>query len=335
MVKAKVYKYVKAFEGVPKKTDLKLVEEDLPPLKDGEFLAEAVYLSVDPYMRKHIVQFPTGITMIGGQVAKITDSKHPEFPVGKFVVTKSGWRSHSIINGDEPRKIEPYILPDLGNLSPSLGLGVLGAPGNTAYFLFLDVCKPKAGETMVVSGAGGAVGSLVGQIGKIKGLKVIGIAGTEEKGQWITKELGFDHFINYKTQNIDQELSKLAPNGVDCYFDNVGGQISATVLGHMNRLGRVCTCGNISDYNTGNPYADLLAKQDNKAVVDSKQLHVARFLVSEKADQWFDGINQMHQWVKEGKLKYRETFTNGFENMYEAFVDMLKGGNIGKAIVKV
>lgn len=191
-----------------------------------EILLEAEYLSVDPYMRPYVARYPAGITMIGAQVAKVIESKNPDYPVGKKLVGYFGWRTHTIFNPKKPKEnVGPVdridVLPEMGNLPASLGLGILGMPGNTAYFGLLEICKPKAGEILVVSGAAGAVGSVVGQIGKIKGLTVIGIAGSDDKCEWIKKECGFDHAINYKTQNVGAQLKKFAPDGVDCYFDNV------------------------------------------------------------------------------------------------------------------
>ncbi|CAG9836166.1 unnamed protein product [Diabrotica balteata] len=216
MVKGKRFVLNKVFEGFPKEHDLKVEEYELPSLKDG-----AVYLSVDPYMRAYISEMSViGNTMMGTQVAKILESKNDKFPPGRYVVGTFGWQTHTISSDERLR-----LVPDLGGLPPSLCLGVLGMPGNTAYFGFLEICQPKPGETVVVSGAGGAVGSLVGQIAKIKGCTVIGIAGSDEKGKWLTEELGFDHFINYKTANVADELKKVAPNGVDCYFDNVSNNI--------------------------------------------------------------------------------------------------------------
>ncbi|KAG5882650.1 hypothetical protein JTB14_018339 [Gonioctena quinquepunctata] len=334
MVTAKIFKLVKYFEGLPKSTDFELIEEELPEIKDGEFLAEAVYLSVDPYMRSYCTRNPIGATMMGTQVARITESKNPNFPVGGYLYGFFGWRSHTISDGkiscpkDAFQKL--YLLPNLGNLSPSLSLGVLGMPGNAAYFGFLEICQPKYEETVVVSGAAGAVGSLAGQIAKIKGCMVIGIAGTDEKGEWLIEELGFDHFINYKTGDIDKELSEKAPKGIDCYFDNVGGVFSATVLKHMNSFGRISICGQISKYS----YTEKRGGYDPSEIL-LKQLKVEGFIVTRWSDRWMEGINQMTNWVKEGKVKYRENVTTGFEKMVDAFVDMLNGGNTGKAIVKV
>ncbi|KAJ8927307.1 hypothetical protein NQ314_020243 [Rhamnusium bicolor] len=222
MVKAKVYIFDKQFDGFPKESDLKLTEEELPPLKDGEFLAEAVYLSVDPYMRAYAPRLPLGTTFIGSQVAKILESKNSNFPVDKYVVGQFGWRTHTISDGKPVAGFSgAYLLPDFGDQPLSYSLGILGMPGNTAYFGFLEILKPKAGETLVVTGAAGAVGSIVGQLGKIKGCTVIGIAGSEEKGKWLVDELGFDHVINYKTADLNEVLPKVAPKGIDLYFDNV------------------------------------------------------------------------------------------------------------------
>ncbi|RLU23620.1 hypothetical protein DMN91_003826 [Ooceraea biroi] len=274
MVKAKKYVLIKYFEGEPKATDLKFVEEELPPLQNEEFLVKAEYLSVDPYMRPYTQNFPLGTTMIGSQVARIMESKHPDFPVGKRVIGYLGWRDYTIVGPSNFSKVSQNtllpvgridILPDIGDLSPSLALGALGMPGITAYFGLMEICKPKPGETIVISGAAGAVGSHVGQIAKNLGLTVIGICGSDEKCKWLTDELGFDVAINYKTKSI--------------------------------------------------------AKKG--------------FVVSQWMDRWTEGIQQNLQWIREDKLRYRETVTKGFENMFDAFIGMLRGGNIGKAIVQV
>jgi prostaglandin reductase 1 len=333
MVKAKKYVFEKQFVGLPKATDLKLVEEELPPLKDGEFLSEAVYLSVDPYMRAYAPRLTLGTTFIGSQVAKVTESKNPKFPVGKYIVGEFGWRTHTISNGQPLPNGVPvaWLVPDLEGLPQSLPLGVLGMPGNTAYFGFLELCKPKAGETVAVSGAAGAVGSLVGQIAKIKGCKVIGIAGSDEKGKWLVDELKFDKFLNYKDQDFDKKLAAAAPNGIDCYFDNVGGELSTKILNKMNLFGRISVCGAISGYND----ASAARASPVQPALVFKQLKMEGFIVHRWLDRWLEGIQQNKQWVKEGKLKYKETVTEGFDKMFDAFVDMLQGGNTGKAIVKV
>ncbi|KAL7299154.1 hypothetical protein TKK_0007753 [Trichogramma kaykai] len=342
MVVGKKFVLVKNFVGEPKAEDVSLQDMELPPVNDGEILIEAEYLSVDPYMRPYSANLPPGTTMIGSQVGKIVESKNAAWPVGKRVVGNFGWVSHTVVNPDAPAaeqllKIKPYLLPDMGDLPASLALGMLGMPGNTAYFGLLEICKPQAGETLVVSGAAGAVGSHVGQIGKILGLKVIGIAGTDEKCKWLVNELRFNHAINYKTENVEDALRKAAPNGVDCYFDNVGGELSSIVIHQMKDMGRISVCGSISSYND-----NLVLGQGNvpKATIIQPamvfhQLKMEGFIVLRWLNRWQEGIEKNLKWLKEGKLKYKETYTNGFENMFNAFVGMLKGENTGKAIVKV
>ncbi|XP_046815406.1 prostaglandin reductase 1-like [Vespa crabro] len=340
MVKAKKFVVVKHFEGDPKPSDLKLVEEELAPITDGEFLVQAEYLSVDPYMRPYVVQFPLGITMIGSQVGKIIESKNPDYPVGKRIVGYFGWRTHTIVNPKLLPELEltaqkPYLLPEIGDLSPSLCLGVLGMPGNTAYFGLVEICSPKHGETLVVSGAAGAVGSHVGQIAKnVFGLNVIGIAGSDEKCKWLVNELGFNSAINYKKQDVSVALKKAAPKGVDLYFDNVGGDISGIVIYQMNPYGRISVCGSISSYNSDHaslPKCILL-----QPAMIFNQLKMEGFVATRWNEQWQEGIQQNLQWIREGKIvSYKETITKGFENMFDAFSGMLKGQNIGKAIVQV
>ncbi|XP_055297767.1 prostaglandin reductase 1-like [Sitodiplosis mosellana] len=335
MVKAKKFIFAARFDGLPKVTDFRLEEETLPELKDGEFLAEAIYLSVDPYMRPYSERIPIGCTMIGGQIAKIIESKNADYPKNAIVYGSFGWRTHTIYNPTSPEAqlVKAYVLPSFGKLPESLGLGHLGMPGNTAYFGFLEICEPKEGEVVVVSGAAGAVGSLVGQIAKIKGCKVVGIAGSDDKCAWLTRELGFDHAINYKTESIAEVLAKYAPDGVDCYFDNVGGGISSIVINQMREFGRISVCGSISSYNT--PVADWPKVPILQPAFVFKQLTMKGFVVTRFWDKWFDGIAQLKKWTEEGKLQYRETITNGFENMPQALIDMLQGQNFGKAIVKV
>lgn len=202
-------------------------------------------------MRPYMAEYKPGVTMIGGQVAKIIESKHPKYPVGSFMVGNYGWRSHTIFNPDKDIFERPsYLLPPLGDLPVSLGVGYLGMPGNTAYFGLLELCQPKTGETVVVTGAAGAVGSLVGQIAKIKGCRVVGFAGSDDKCAWLETELGFDKAINYKNGDMRKALRAAAPNGVDCYFDNVGGELSSIIINQMNEFGRISVCGSISSYNT-------------------------------------------------------------------------------------
>lgn len=329
-IRAKKFIYAKEFKGEPQPSDFRLEEEDLPALKDGEFLIEAISLSVDPYMRPYMSRYPVGSQMIGGQVAKVIDTKNAKFPKGSTVFAQVGWRTHTIVKPENFKAHELYVLPDFGGLPTSLALGILGMPGNTAYFGFLEICDPKPGDVVVVTGAAGAVGSIVGQIAKIKGAKVIGFAGSDDKCKWLEDELGFDKAINYKNGNNAKALKEAAPNGVDCYFDNVGGELSAIIISQMRQFGRISVCGAISGYN------------DQKITVPPcqpsfvfNQLKMEGFLVWKWSDRWLEGITQMTKWIQEGKIKYHETITRGFENQPQAFIEMLRGKNSGKAVVVV
>lgn len=246
-----------------------------------------------------------------------------------MVFAQVGWRTHTIVNPEKMKINEFTPLPDFGKVPYSAGIGACGMPGNTAYFGLLEICQPKEGETVVVSGGAGAVGSLVGQIAKIKGCKVIGIAGSAEKCKWLEAECGFDKAINYKTDDIAKALKEAAPKGIDCYFDNVGGEISAAVIKQMNLFGRISVCGAISGYN--DQQVTVPAPQSNFVW---NQLKMEGFIVHRWTDRWMEGVKQMLQWIKDGKIKYEETITEGFENMPQAFIDMLNGKNTGKAIVK-
>lgn len=266
-------------------------------------------------------------------LSRVLESKNPAFPKDSIICGTLGWRTHSVFNPkDITDWLPPYIVPSLGDLPLSLAVGHLGMPGNTAYFGFLDICQPKKGEIVVVSGAAGAVGSLVGQIAKILECKVIGIAGSDEKCEWLTREIGFDHAINYKTESIEEELKKFAPDGVDCYFDNVGGETSSIVLRHIRSYGRVSVCGSVSSYNL--PMDEWPKVPTYQHILITSQISMQGFLFTRFLPKWFDGIAQMKLWMEQGKLKYRQAITEGFENMPQAFIDMLEGKNCGKAVVR-
>merc|ERR1711934_196002 len=285
-------------------------------------------MSVDPYMRPYVSRLTTPFTMIGMGVYKIRESRDTEYPQGGTVVANIGWVKTAIVNSREI-KTGLRLMPDqmLAGISPSKLLGALGMPGNTAYFGLLDICQPKSGETVVVNGAAGAVGSLVGQIAKLKGCHVIGFAGSDKKCDFLTKELGFDKAYNYKTTKVDDALKESAPKGVDCFFDNVGG-VDATVVinNHMNVFGRISGCGAISVYNEKIP--PMIPSIQGSMVF--KQLKMEGFIVSRWANRWNEGITQMAQWVNEGKIKTQETIVEGFEKMPEAFLGLFTGNNVGK-----
>ncbi len=319
--------------GFPSDSDFKLVESPVPALQDGQLLVRSLYLSVDPYMRgrmsaakSYASPVEVGEVMTGMVAGRVAESRNPSFSAGDIVLGQFGWQDYAVTDSKGVRKIDPRLGPI------SAWLGVLGGPGLTAYFGLLDVCAPKPGETVVVSGAAGAVGTIVGQIAKIKGCRAVGIAGRDDKVRYITQELGFDAGFNYKTvDDYRAKLKELCPNGIDVYFDNVGGKITDAVMTLLNVKARIAICGQISQYNLEKPEMGprLLP-----------QLIVARakmegFLVLDYAPRFMEGIMQLGQWLKEGKLKYREEIVDGIENAPRAFLNMMRGSNTGKQLVKI
>ncbi|KAK7076115.1 Prostaglandin reductase 1, partial [Halocaridina rubra] len=252
MVLAKAWYLTKRPSGVPSKDDFTCKEEELPPCGDGDVIVESEFLSVDPYMRYRARQIPLDTVMVGTTVCRVTESRNRDWPVGTYLTSSTGWRTHTLIKKEtlEDKSFFSGVtpMPDMKHLSKSLAIGAIGMPGNTAYFGFLEICQPKAGETVLVNAAAGAVGSLVIQIAKLKGCKVIAFAGSDEKVTYC-KEIGADHAFNYKTVNIGEALANAAPEKINCYFDNVGGQFTAEALPHMADFGRVSICGAISTYN--------------------------------------------------------------------------------------
>lgn len=319
--------------GLPDESTFKMIETPIPELKDGEFLARAMYLSVDPYMRGRISQaksYAAGVelggVMVAGGVARVVESKNANFAVGDIVDVYMGWQEYVISNGRGIRKLDASIAP------VSTALGVLGMTGMTAYFGLLDVCHPKPGETVVVSGAAGAVGSIVGQIAKIKGCRTVGIAGADDKVDWILKDCGYDAAFNYKTtENYGVKLKELCPNGIDVYFDNVGGTITDAVFMQINTFARMSICGQISQYNNAKP--ELGPRLLGMLIV--ARAKAQGFLVTDYMPRFAEGFAEMSGWLREGKLKYREDIVDGFENLPKAFIGLFHGENTGKRIVKV
>jgi NADPH-dependent curcumin reductase CurA len=262
---------------------------------------------------------------VGGAVGQVIESKSPDYAAGDYAVGWWGWQEQTAVPARFAQKLDPQAAP------LSTALGILGMPGMTAYFGFLDLCQPKAGETVVVSGAAGAVGSAVGQIARIQGCRVVGIAGGAVKAQHLVEDLGFDAALDYKaTDDYGARLEELCPGGVDCYFDNVGGAISDAVFRQMNVFGRVSVCGQISLYNLDRP------EQGPRLLplVLTKQIRVEGFIVTRFAPRFAEGHAQMAAWLREGRLRYRETVVEGFDNLPRAFIAMLEGANTGKMLVK-
>ncbi|XP_074993541.1 prostaglandin reductase 1 isoform X4 [Calonectris borealis] len=269
-----------------------------------------------------------GDIMIGTQVARIIESKNPAFTVGAFVVARSGWRTHLISDGKDLQLL-PSSWPE--SLPKSLALGTVGMPGLTAYFGLLEVCKVKPGETVLVNAAAGAVGSVVGQLAKIGGCKVVGSAGSDDKVAYL-KKIGFDEAFNYMTvTSLDEALRKASPDGYDCFFDNVGGEFASIAINQMKKYGRIAVCGAISQYNDSMPQKGSYVQ----VPMIFKELRMEGFIVTRWNNRWEEGLKALLKWVVEGKVKYHEQVTEGFENMPAAFIGMLKGENLGKAIVKV
>ena len=319
--------------GYPKESDFELVSSPIPTPAEGEVLIRTCYLSVDPYMRGRMRQAKSyaasleiGDVVLGEILGQVIDSKHADFQQGDIVKAHLGWQEYGIAKGDGLRKIDPSLAPI------TTSLGILGMPGLTAYFGLLEVGQLKDGEHVLVSGAAGAVGSTVGQIAKIKGCRVVGVAGSEEKIDYIVNELGFDDAFNYRNvTDYDAKLQEVCPEGIDVYFDNTGGPVTDAVFLNINLKGRMTICGQISQYNLAEP--DLGPRLLWQLI--SKRARIEGLLVSDFIDQHEEALQEMAGWLQAGKLKYRETITKGFENTATAFISMLKGGNIGKQLVKV
>jgi NADPH:quinone reductase len=319
--------------GFPKESDFQLREAPIPEPADGEMLVGIRWLSVDPYMRGRMNEARSyadpvqiGDVMVGGAAGRVLRSRHPRFAEGDYVMGMFGWQEYAVSDGRGVRKLDPSIAP------VSTSLGVLGMPGLTAYFGLLEVGQLKGGEQVVVSGAAGAVGSYVGQIAKIHGCRVVGIAGSEDKIRWLRDDLGFDAVLNYKTtSDYRRALAELCPQGIDVYFDNVGGPISDAAFALLNPRARVPVCGQVSLYNLEQPeMGPRLLMQ-----VLTRQVKVEGFLVFQFADRYAEGLAKLTEWVRSGQLKYKETIADGIENAPKAFLSMLSGGNIGKQLVRI
>ncbi|MFX1253399.1 MAG: NADP-dependent oxidoreductase [Promethearchaeota archaeon] len=319
--------------GLIKESDFNWVEEPIPTPDEGEILVRNIYLSLDPtnrtWMNKEATYLPAmaiGAVMRGTAIGVVEVSHNKNFQRGDLVIGILGWQDYAVSDGKRLTKLSK----DLSVPLPGF-LGVLGFIGLTAYFGLLDIGMPKPGETLVVSAAAGAVGSLVGQIGKIKGCHVVGIAGTEEKCRWITETLGFDAAINYKTESVHEGLQKYCSKGVDVYFDNVGGKILDTVLRHINLKARIVLCGLISQYNAVEPVPGPY----NFYRILTKRARVEGFIVLDYVNRADEALADLGRWMAEGKLKYRVDIVDGLENAPKAINKLFDGSNKGKLIVKV
>jgi NADPH:quinone reductase len=320
-------------EGLPKESDFRLVEAQAPQPGAGEVLVRTLYLSVDPYIRGRLSGQATytkgvqpGDVIVGEVVGQVMESGDPRLTAGDIVEGSLGWQEYAVAQAKTLHKVNPEAGP------VSTALYLLGTPGMTAYFGLLEVCKPQPGETVVVSAAAGAVGSLVGQIARIKRCRAIGIVGSNEKVRFITGELGYDGGFNYKeTPDYYSKLKELCPNGIDVYFDNVGGEITDAAVRLINTRARIGVCGQISQYNLDTP--QMGPRWLGQLII--KQAKAEGFLVSQFADRFEEGYKQLSTWLKQKKIKYREDIMEGLENAPKAFIGMLEGRNIGKQLVRV
>jgi len=331
-------RFAKRPTGEPTAETFEIAEAELPPIQDGEILVRIIWLSLDPYMRgrlddKRSYAQPQalGAVMQGGTVGQVVESRNPKFAEGDFVLGMFGWQSHAVSDGAAVRKLDPAVAP------LSTWVGVMGMPGLTAYIGLLDVGEMKAGDTVAVSAASGAVGSVVGQLARIKGAKkVVGIAGAEEKCRFVVDELGFDACVSHRSATLRDDLKAACPDGIDIYFENVGGPTLDAALSLMNPFGRIPVCGMISMYNTGpsTEGPDRLPSLMRRVLTD--RLKIQGFIVSDRAAQHQRAfIEEVGAYIRDGRIKYREYVTEGLENAPAAFAGLLRGENFGKQLVKV
>jgi NADPH-dependent curcumin reductase CurA len=318
--------------GAPRPSDFRVVETPVPEPAAGQFLVRNVYMSVDPYMRgrmrdvkSYVPPFQIGAVLDGGSVGQIVTSRHPGFAEGEFVVGTQGFREYYTTDGSGQRKVDSRR----GPLSAYLGL--LGMPGLTAYVGLIDLAKPKAGETLLVSAAAGAVGMAVGQIGKILGLRVVGSAGGEEKVRWLVDELGFDAAFDHRRGKLDSQIAEHCPEGIDVYFENVGGPMLEAALANMRPFGRIPLCGMIAIYNEEVPQPG----PRNLILAIPRRLTLTGFIVSDHFQRLPDFLRDMAGWLAESKLKNRETIVHGIDNAPGAFIGLFKGENAGKMLVQL
>jgi len=321
--------------GEPKPSDFRVEQYPVPAPGEGQVLLRTIWLSLDPYMRgrmseaaSYAAPVPVGGVMEGGTVSEVIASNNAALKKGEIVLSRAGWQTHAVSDGQGLSKIDPRLAPI------STAVGVLGMPGMTAYFGLLEIGKPQPGETVVVAAASGAVGSAVGQIAKIKGARAVGIAGGKEKCDYVRKELGFDDCLDHRDPNLAAKLKDACPKGIDVYFENVGGAVFDAVFPLLNVFARVPVCGLIAHYNDTEAKPPKWASSLIPATL-IKRLTFRGFIVSDFAARNSDFVRDMSQWVREGKVKYKEFVTEGLDSAPGAFLGLLKGANFGKQLVRV
>jgi NADPH-dependent curcumin reductase CurA len=324
-------------EGEPEPGNFRLVEAEVPPLAEGQVLVRHHYLSLDPYMRGRMSEAksyappqPLNEVMIGGTAGEVVESRHPDFRPGDSVVGMGGWQEYSVVDGGVKGQLRKV---DTSRTPLSAYLGPVGMPGVTAWYGLTKICEPKAGGTVVVSAASGAVGSVVGQLAKARGCTAVGIAGGPDKCRYVVEELGFDACLDYKLHHDEHSLSVAlkasCPQGIDAYFENVGGMILDAVMLRMNAFGRMAMCGMIAGYNN-----EPIPMKYPQVILRSR-LTVQGFIVSEHMEVWPQAIKELGAMVEAGTLKCRESISHGLESAPRAFIGLLKGQNFGKQLVKL
>ena len=317
--------------GWVEESNFRFVESPVPKPGPGQLLLKNLWLSLDPYMRgrmsdakSYATPVQIGEVMVGGAVGEVVESNHPKFKAGDHVVGPLGWQLYAMSNGEGLAKVDSKLVP------LSYYLGVAGMPGATAWVGLLEHCQPKVGETVAVTAASGAVGSVVGQLAKLQGCRAVGIAGGRSKCEYVVKELGFDACVDYKAGNLQDDLKVATPEGIDCYFENVGGELMDAAFRRLNPFSRVALCGLIADYNATEPYG---VKMIRSVLVN--RVNIRGFIVSDRQDLYLRAVSQLAKLVAQGKLKYRETIAEGLRSAPAAFIGMLKGANFGKQLVKL
>jgi NADPH-dependent curcumin reductase CurA len=321
-------------DGWPTPENFEPAAVELPDPREGQILVQNLFMSVDPYMRgrmndvkSYSPPFEVGKPLEGSAIGRVVESRSPGLAAGDLVLHGYGWREHAVLGASEAHKVE-----EIPGVSLSAHLGVLGMPGFTAYVGLLDIAAFKEGEAVFVSGAAGAVGSLAGQIARLRGAsRVVGSAGSDEKVAYLTGKLGFDAAFNYKKGPVHEQLAKAAPDGIDVYFDNVGGDHLEAALGALRRYGRVAMCGSISTYNATGP----VPGPRNLGRAIGERLTLRGFIVNDHAARRPDMIAEVGGGLREGKITFEETVVDGLENAPAAFIDMLRGANVGKMIVRL
>jgi NADPH-dependent curcumin reductase CurA len=323
-------------EGMPKPSDFRTEEAPIPAPKDGEVLLRSLYLSLDPYLRgrmsaakSYAKSVEIGHVMEGSTVAEVVESRHKDFAKGDIVLSYSGWQTHAISDGKDLRKLDPKAAP------VTTALGILGMPGFTAYAGLLTIGKPKPGETVVVAAATGPVGAAVGQIAKIKGARAVGIAGGAEKCSFAAQQLGFDAVIDHRAPDLAERLKEACPQGIDVYFENVGGHVWDAVYPLLNDFARIPVCGLIAQYNAAPPYPGPDRLPVVMREVLSRSLQIRGFIQREFADQRPAFYKEMGEWIREGRVKYCEDILEGLDRAPEGLIGLLQGHNFGKLIVKM